>query len=713
MQSKRPNGWWQDKEHCKEAALSSNTHQEFRKNYPVAVRVSKKKGWYDEITQHMPAIITLCTFDECQKEALKFNTRRDFRKISPRQYGKATKEGWLDMICCHMTEKIKHKAGYWESLEHCIETALQYDSRPELRKHEKGCHDAILKYGWQDICFAHMNCRVSRYSDEQLREIALKYSSHKEFRENNLGAYAGAKARGILESITQHMPPLKVRRKFTTPLTYENCKAAALKYSKRSDFMTDKNDRRFYGYAKKNGWLDNICSHMRRVGNLKKRCVYVAVFDDDHSIYVGITCDVERRWQDHVSKENSSVHLHIQECGQKPRFEKLTDYIDESEAARMEDEYVHKYTAEGWNVLNRVKAGALGAMTPGYSKEEVLEHARQYHSLKDFRENDAGHYEAGYRSDYWEEVRAVCKPLLRIFTDEQLAEIAAGCKTIAGLRKKDHVALNAAKNRGILDEICAHMDRSHEKHKYSDEEKWEAVRQCKTMSEFCKKFHALYASMHHAKEKEKYLSGLIDDRRVQKWTEEAIAKEALKYKHRSDFMRGAKTAYANATKMKILDKVCAHMTPKIKSKYKCDSIDDAKALAAQCNGRHELRKKFKVAYDMLKEAKLLDEVIPKIHNSWNLKWTYEERKKVAAICSSRTEFKRRFPQAFEICRINNEFDDYCQHFTFKRHKWEWEELVEPVSHCHNMKELKEYNYEVWYHIWKKGKTKLLLPYFKK
>ena len=61
--------------------------------------------------------------------------------------------------------------------------------------------------------------------------------------------------------------------------TKENCKKEALKYTKRSDFNTKSNGA--YESARKNGWLDIICSHMetkhKKAGYwTKERCLEVA-----------------------------------------------------------------------------------------------------------------------------------------------------------------------------------------------------------------------------------------------------------------------------------------------------------------------------------------------------------------------------------------------------------------------------------------------------
>jgi hypothetical protein len=51
-----------------------------------------------------------------------------------------------------------------------------------------------------------------------------------------------------------------------------------------------------------------------------------------------------------------------------------------------------------------------------------------------------------------------------------------------------------------------------------------------------------------------------------KWTKETIAREAKKYKYRTDFRSGTPSAYYKAINLKILDIVCKHMVKKVRNK---------------------------------------------------------------------------------------------------------------------------------------------------
>jgi len=75
------------------------------------------------------------------------------------------------------------------------------------------------------------------------------------------------------------------------PLNYwnkERCNEVALKCKTKTEFRINYGGA--YKKARKNGWLDEICSHIIPQGNLFKRLVYVYEFSDNYT-YIGITCN--------------------------------------------------------------------------------------------------------------------------------------------------------------------------------------------------------------------------------------------------------------------------------------------------------------------------------------------------------------------------------------------------------------------------------------
>lgn len=601
------------------------------------------------------------TKDICRLEALKYTSRGDFRHYSKKIYDIACKMKWLDEICSHMEGKVKHKAGWWDDIEHCKSVALLYKTPQELLRAESGCHRQIIAKHWQNICFAHMNYRNKEYKVDDLKRLALECKTPKEFRNKYSGAYRAAISKGIFDDICQHMPP---RRKFTKsgiPLTNENCKLIALKFETKSDFQKYEKGR-WYQYAIRHNIKDEVCSHMQVRGNKKKRCIYVAKFSDN-SIYVGLTCDTKRRWSDHLYEKVSSVYLHIQETGLTPIFEIVHDFVDVEKAQKLEAEYEQKYIKEGWNVLNRATPGAVGSSN-GYTKQEVLEVARQYTTLKEFREKAPGYYEAGYRSDYWKEIRKICKPQQHTkYTESDLRRISLKYNKMFDFYRNEHGAYEAAKKMGILNEICIHMTKS-ETHKWNNSEILKAALQCETLKEF----RTMFPKEYNAAYRRKILKTCCEHMKAliiqpSKWTDEELIEEAKKYQTQKDFRIGSHVAYYTAKKRNILNIICSHMQPE-PTHYICNTLEDAFGLARICKNRTELKEKYNKAYEMLRTKNKLDSACIHMikYKSPIKKWTPEARAIAAKQCKTRKEFHDKYPWAHHLASRNEwELERICAH----------------------------------------------------
>ncbi len=97
------------------------------------------------------------------------------------------------------------------------------------------------------------------------------------------------------------------------------------------------------------------------------------------------------------------------------------------------------------------------------------------------------------------------------WTLQKLLDVALEFETRGDFRKGASDAYQAARKRGILDQICSHMQPA---------------------------------------------------KTGKKWDEKSLGIEALKYRYRSDFEDGSSGAYDAARRLKILDKICLHMFPK-------------------------------------------------------------------------------------------------------------------------------------------------------
>ena len=95
------------------------------------------------------------------------------------------------------------------------------------------------------------------WTKELVQEEALKYDTRNNFGTKSSGAYIAAHRNGWLDEVCSHMD--FVLKSWTKKLVQEE----ALKYNTRSEFKTKSNGA--YCAAQRNGWLDEVCEHMEVV----------------------------------------------------------------------------------------------------------------------------------------------------------------------------------------------------------------------------------------------------------------------------------------------------------------------------------------------------------------------------------------------------------------------------------------------------------------
>ncbi len=502
----------------------------------------------------------------CQNAAKKFNRRSDFNRNEPSAASAAKRNGWYDEITGHMIGRKKFPPHYFDSLDHCMKVASMYTSWKSLRKNDKGCYEALKKHPkWIAICTSKYEPIKIHYKNIELKKICEKYNDYNAFRKSEPKAFAALRWRGLTNEYCSHMRRT-TRVHYDESFTYEECKRRAHKYTRRVDFQKGE-DKRFATFARKMGWFDDICHHMERVGSDNKRCVYSASFSDS-SIYIGLTFNTHKRWNEHMKDSKSAVFIHMNNTGLMPEFKQLTDYLPKEEASTLECEYIIKFKKLGWTILNRAKAGSLGGNL-SYTKEEVFAKAREYSTLKEFRENAAGYYECGYRSDYWDEIRKILevKSKKNRLNYDTIKLIAASCKTMCEFRKKDAAALEKARKMGILDEICKHFDRTNERHciKISENEKIEIIESCPTWKELRIQYPHVAKWLSRNNLVETYYSG--QRRRTKPYSEEEIMSAIYKCKYKFEFIEKYHAIYSYLFKHNLLKKYESCFIPAPKGRH--------------------------------------------------------------------------------------------------------------------------------------------------
>jgi hypothetical protein len=348
----------------------------------------------------------------------------------------------------------KKPRGYWTK-ERCEEEALKYKSKKEFHNNSKGAYSSSLKNGWIDEFFYKNDINPNGYwTIERCKEEALKYERRSDFRIKSRKAYSIVVKRGWLDIVCENLPGWKPKGFWTK----ERCFEEALKYKTRVDF--EKNSISACLTSRKNGWMDEICSHMISIGNRYKRCIYAIEFSDNHA-YVGLTYNTEVRFKNHLRTDKSnrsSVRYHMDITGLCPKLFQLTEYISTKEASELEAIEKNRYENNGWILLNRAKCGAVGGHTPIWVKEKCIEEASKYKTNKEFRMKSPKAYSA-CQSKGW--LVEVCKNLEYTnnnnWTLEKCIEEALKYKTRREFEKFGKGAYGKCVKNGWLDELYSNI----------------------------------------------------------------------------------------------------------------------------------------------------------------------------------------------------------------------------------------------------------------
>lgn len=314
------------------------------------------------------------------------------------------------------------------------------------------------------------------YSDEDLIELCKPYHYSKDIPR---WLYQAIRHRHIQAVAMQHIKSLNPRR------TLDEVKKEAEKYDYRVDFQKQSNWA--YQWARKHGVLDEVCKKMRSKGNLKKRCVYVATFNDGYA-YVGLTWNTAERWQRHMSKEAkkpSPIYLHSVISHLQPNFAQLTDYMPEMEVKKEEERYIKEYS-QNWTMLNSTKGGELGTSSYKWTKKAVFERVNVCSSYKEFREKFPCAYSFALKRKWNKEIELILPKERTTWSEEHIRGCFGKCNTMHEVYKKFPSAINAAKALGIYEELSRNLTRGVSK-PYTEQEIRDFVGTLKFQQEFAEK----------------------------------------------------------------------------------------------------------------------------------------------------------------------------------------------------------------------------------
>lgn len=481
----------------------------FIKEQKRAYQAICRRGKIDEMCGHMKRDVRVRTIEELTDIAQGYDDLTLFKSEQKKAYAAIQRRGLLDKLCGHMKRHMRDD--YTD--EELFELAKGYDDLKQFRKEQRYPYFAIVRRGMVDEICGHMKRRIAKdYTDEDLRSIALKYKTKDEFHKNAGGAYLAAHRRGILDDVCSHMEEVRRPKGFYSK---GYCHVIALGYKTRVEF--EKGSSYAYHHAFNKGWLDDICGHMEagwsKWDSWNSRKVYVYTFADGYA-YVGLTNDVSRRKSEHLHKYThkkiSPVLRHSRETGLSCEYKELTDWLDAVTAAKVEDDYIRKYKADGWKMLNRARGGGLGSIEMKERRAKAIRTiVIRYEYVEDFREHEPEAYKELCEKRQFSRYCSGLKHRKKrpgYWTLERALAVMPECETAAEFRKTYRQAYRIVKAAGMLDGYYPKPVNTNRK--WMLENCATAARYCETKTEFRKKHRRAYERLL----KEGLLDELFEDK---------------------------------------------------------------------------------------------------------------------------------------------------------------------------------------------------------
>lgn len=340
------------------------------------------------------------------------------------------------------------------------------------------------------------------WTKDKCKEKALICNSRNQFRVNYPSAYIACLRNNWLNDVCEHLKGYKKHGYWTK----EHCQEEALKYSTKTEFK--KNNKWAYRISLTNDWVNDICSHMKIIGNLYNRCIYVYEFSDNNA-YIGLTYNIDNRNLIHLKK--GPIYKHLQKTSSTYILRQLTDYIDVNEAKKLENKYLKEYKKNGWILLNKIKAGGIGGYK-FWSKEKCLKIAMKYKTYTKFNKTPA--YYAARRYGWIDEINFKLERKIKpigFWTKERCKEEALKYKTRIDFFNGNSGVFNKCVKKKWLNDICSHMNKKEGK------------------------------------------------KPIGFYTKEKCQKKALKYKTKMEFKKNDSNYYSASVRFKWLNEICYHM----------------------------------------------------------------------------------------------------------------------------------------------------------
>lgn len=456
---KKPKGYWDNYENCKNECRKYRNLKELKANSSGCYYALIRNKWKDKFFPNRIKIISKWENKEnCIAKAKRYNDYTTFVRFAYDCYLSMKENGWLDEVFNHCPDYKALK--YWNNYEHCKDECKKYTTIKELRRNNTECYNSVIRNDWKNDFFIikHKAVKDYGYWNNKLNciEEAERFSSMTELKDKSNGCYA---------SILKHnwendcFPEFKKKKPKGFWDIKENCIVEAKKYRNISEFQ--RHSYGAYHSVKKNGWKDEINNLYDKTiiyhsYDEKIHLVYVYLFVDYNTFYVGRTNNLKRRHQQHISDNNDTVYKYCIDNGiEIPPYVIFKENLTAFESQYYEDFYLKEYINKGWRPLNKavtgVNKGSLGAVCK-WNYEACKMEASKYRNITEFKVKNQSAYNASRKNGWLMDFFEYSKRSDHYWDNyENCKKAFNSCKNTKELIKRFGGCYNSIKKNGFTD----------------------------------------------------------------------------------------------------------------------------------------------------------------------------------------------------------------------------------------------------------------------
>jgi predicted GIY-YIG superfamily endonuclease len=383
--------------------------------------------------------------------------------------------------------------------------------------------------------------------------------------------------------------------------TKEMVQNIAKNYEKQGEFI--KNEKRAYEAAQRNGWLEEVTSHM------KKNIVWTK------EMVQNIAKDVSSRGE--LKQKNSEAYSAALRNGwledilgkgraspTKWTEEILQGIVNNHETRRdlkKGNERAYNYLLSTGLIDNFY--GPSERNPSGYwTKEKAHEEALKYTNRRDFRLGSPKAVSVAVTNGWWDEITSHMESLGSLYERAVYAwefpdnHVYVGLTDDLARREKEHLdpeGRTKVSEHIIKTGLTPIIKKISE---YTNVKEAQELERCSV---------DLYRNTGWIILNKAKTGGLGACKRI--WTKERVAEEAKRYETKISFKKGSHSAYVIAVRNGWMDEISQHMIPVDRTIW---TYEKTKEFAKQFNSRNEMNRANTSAYNKARKEGWLDEFFP-------------------------------------------------------------------------------------------------------